>query len=191
MPLKDAQIFFQVEGAVSKIEVFTKDADQVRSMRPEILQAVGPMVRILAWQRVNSSFFTALQVERNVMFLILTLIIIVAAFNIISSQVMLVKDKGRGIAILRTIGATRGMILRIFFVTGASVGVIGTLAGSVLGIAFAANIETIRQWIQGLVGVNLSQAEVYFLSPLPAEVDPGELFLVGGMCRKSTRLNSR
>src|SRR3546814_1401947 len=89
MPLKDAQIFFQVEGAVSKIEVFTKDADQVRSMRPEILQAVGPMVRILDWQRVNSSFFTALQVERNVMFLILTLIIIVAAFKIISSQVML------------------------------------------------------------------------------------------------------
>src|SRR3546814_3266890 len=93
------------------------------------------------------------------MFLILTLIIIVAAFNIISSQVMLVKDKGRGIAILRTIGATRGMILRIFFVTGASVGVIGTLAGSVLGIAFAANIETIRQWIQSLVGVNLFRSE--------------------------------
>src|SRR3546814_18012126 len=113
-------------------------------MRPEILQAVGPMVRILDCQRVNSSFFTALQVERNVMFLILTLIIIVAAFNIISSQVMLVKDKGRGIAIPRTIGVTRGMILRIFFVTGASVGAIGRAEGRRVGKACVRPLQTRR-----------------------------------------------
>ena len=112
------------------------------------------------------------------MFLILTLIILVAAFNIISSQVMLVNDKGKGIAILRTIGATRGMILRIFFVTGASVGVIGTVVGSVLGIAFSLNIETIRQWIQSLSGVDLFQAEIYFLSQLPAKIDANEVTIV-------------
>jgi lipoprotein-releasing system permease protein len=142
---------------------------------------VGPTVWVRDWRQVNSTFFTALKVERNVMFLILTLIILVAAFNIISSQVMLVNDKGKGIAILRTIGATRGMVLRIFFVTGASVGIIGTVAGSILGIAFSLNIESIRQGIQGLVGVDLFQAEIYFLSQLPAKVDANEVILVIGM----------
>jgi len=112
------------------------------------------------------------------MFLILTLIIVVAAFNIISSLIMLVKDKGRDIAILRTMGATRGMIMRVFFISGASIGVIGTLGGFVLGLSFAANIETIRQWIQGLTGTELFAAEIYFLSQLPAEVDPTEVTTV-------------
>ena len=112
------------------------------------------------------------------MFLILTLIIVVAAFNIISSLIMLVKDKGRDIAILRTMGATRGMIMRIFLISGASVGVIGTLAGFALGLAFAENIEMIRQWIQGLTGTDLFAAEIYFLSQLPAVVDPPEVTYV-------------
>ena len=98
--------------------------------------------------RPTRSFFTALKVERNVMFLILSLIIMVAAFNIISGMIMLVKDKGRDIAILRTMGATRGAIMRVFFLSGAAIGVTGTLAGFLLGLAFAANIETIRQWLQ-------------------------------------------
>ena len=127
------------------------------------------------WQQTNSSFFTALQVERNVMFLILTLIIIVAAFNIISSLIMLVKDKGRDIAILRTMGATRGMIMRIFLLSGASVGVVGTLLGLVLGVAFCQNIEAIRQAIQSLSGTDLFSAEIYFLSHLPARLDWGEV----------------
>jgi len=132
-------------------------------------------MRIHDWQRANASFFNAIQVERNVMFLILTLIIVVAAFNIISSMIMLVKDKGSDIAILRTMGATRGTIMRIFFISGTSIGVIGTLGGFVAGLSFAANIETIRQWIQGLTGSDLFAAEIYFLSQLPAVVDPVEV----------------
>ncbi len=135
-------------------------------------------VRVHDWQRANASFFNAIQVERNVMFLILTLIIVVAAFNIISSMIMLVKDKGRDIAILRTMGATRGMIMRVFFLAGASVGTFGTLAGFAMGLSFAANIETIRQWIQGLTGTELFAAEIYFLSKLPAVVDPTEVIVV-------------
>ena len=112
------------------------------------------------------------------MFLILTLIILVAAFNIVSSMIMLVKDKGRDIAILRTMGATRGSILRIFFMSGASIGVIGTLSGLVLGVAFALNIETVRQGIQALTGTNLFAAEIYFLSKLPAKIDWSEVSAV-------------
>jgi len=180
MPLKAAQSFFRVRGA-SHIEVTIEHADRVAAVNDRILAAIGRNYWVRDWRQVNSSFFTALQVERNVMFLILTLIILVAAFNIISSQVMLVNDKGKGIAILRTMGATRGMILRIFFMTGASVGVIGTIAGGLLGIAFSANIETIRQWIQGLSGVDLFQAEIYFLSQLPARIDPNEVIMVVAM----------
>ena len=120
-------------------------------------------------------FRSAIQVERNVMFLILTLIIVVAAFNIISSLIMLVKDKGRDIAILRTMGATRGTVMRIFFLAGASIGTIGTFAGFGLGLAFTTNIESIRQWIEKITGTELFAAEIYFLSQLPAKVDPVEV----------------
>jgi lipoprotein-releasing system permease protein len=178
MPLGQAQIFFRKNNAVTGIEVMVEDPDKVFSVAGAIRQAVGSDYRFYDWQRTNASFFTALQVERNVMFLILTLIIVVAAFNVISSQIMLVNDKGKGIAILRTMGASQGMILRIFFMTGASVGLIGTIAGSVLGISFAMNIETIRQWIQSLTGANLFNAEIYFLSQLPADLDPDEVITV-------------
>src|SRR5690606_25679840 len=140
-----------------------------------------PSVYTVVWQRTNASFFNALQVERNVMFLILTLIILVAAFNIIASLIMLVKDKGRDIAILRTMGATRGMIMRIFLLSGASIGVLGTLLGFVLGLAFAENIEAIRQWLEKLTDTELFPAEIYFLSKLPAIVDPKEVASVVAM----------
>ena len=178
MPLAKAQIFFKKKKSISVLEILTVDADAISIIRKRLFTTLGPDVHILDWQQVNSSFFTALQVERNVMFLILTMIIIVAAFNIISSQIMLVNDKGRSIAILRTMGATRGMVLRIFFMTGASVGIIGTTLGSVLGIAFAVNIESIRQWIEGLTKTDLFAAEIYFLSKLPAVIDPGEVVSV-------------
>jgi len=178
MPLAQAQIFFRKKGVVSAIEVMIEDPDQVFSAAAAVRRAIGPGYRILDWQRVNSNFFTALQVERNVMFLILTLIMLVAAFNVISSQIMLVNDKAKGIAILRTMGATRGMILRIFFMTGASVGLTGTAAGSAVGIAFAMNIESIRQWIQSLTGADLFNAEIYFLSRLPAVLDWSEVITV-------------
>jgi lipoprotein-releasing system permease protein len=171
MPLEAAQAFMDMPDAVSSIEVLTTNPNDLQAVRPAILEAAGPSTRIVDWQQANGSFFNALQVERTVMFLILTLIILVAAFNIISSLIMLVKDKGRDIAILRTMGATRGMVMRIFFLTGASVGVIGTLAGFVLGVAFSSNIETIRQWIQGLSGTMLFDPTIYFLSRLPAKMD--------------------
>ncbi|MBL4720833.1 MAG: lipoprotein-releasing ABC transporter permease subunit [Alphaproteobacteria bacterium] len=178
MPLKNAQVFFKKKNAVSVLEIMTEDADAIGVMRGRLNRVLGSNVHVLDWQQVNSSFFTALQVERNVMFIILTLIILVAAFNIISSQIMLVNDKGRGIAILRTMGATKAMILRIFFMTGASVGLIGTTLGGVLGIAFALNIESIRRWIEGLTGSDLFAAEIYFLSQLPAVIDTNEVVTV-------------
>ncbi|MBM3951054.1 MAG: lipoprotein-releasing ABC transporter permease subunit [Rhodospirillales bacterium] len=178
MPLKAAQIYFRVPEAVTNLEVFVTDPDDAPRVGAHILGALQGKVRIHDWQQANSSFFNAVQVERNVMFLILTLIILVAAFNIVSSMIMLVKDKGRDIAILRTMGATRGSIMRIFFMSGASIGVIGTLAGFVLGVAFALNIEAIRQAIQGLTGGELFAAEIYFLSKLPARIDWSEVTAV-------------
>jgi lipoprotein-releasing system permease protein len=182
LPLEAAQIYFQMPGAATQVEVFVQDPTRVRAVNSEIRRALTDRpVRIVDWQDANSSFFNAVQVERNVMFLILTLIIIVAAFNIISSLIMLVKDKGRDIAILRTMGATRGAILRIFLLCGASVGMLGTAIGFALGLVFCLNIEGIRQALQALTGTELFSAEVYFLSQLPAVVDPGEVAQVVGM----------
>jgi lipoprotein-releasing system permease protein len=178
MPLEAAQIFFRLGEGVSGIEVMTTDPDNIRQIAYEVARAVGPQLRVANWQQTNSSFFGALQVERNVMFLILTLIILVAAFNIISSLIMLVKDKSQDIAILRTMGATRGSVLRIFFLAGASVGVIGTGLGFLLGILFTSNIETIRQWLQSATGAQLFPAEIYFLAHMPSKVEPMEVVSV-------------
>ncbi|RDD62139.1 lipoprotein-releasing ABC transporter permease subunit [Ferruginivarius sediminum] len=178
LPLAAAQKFFKHGDTVNAIEVFVRDPDTVDEVRGEIARVLGPGYRTVDWQRANASFFNAIQVERNVMFLILTLIILVAAFNIISGQIMLVKDKGADIAILRTMGATRGMIMRIFLISGASIGVVGTFLGFVLGLTFSLNIETIRQWLQSLTGTELFAAEIYFLSNLPAKVDPNEVVSV-------------
>lgn len=182
IPLETAQAFFRVgRGKVSSLEVMLESPDDVGRLRGPIREAAGGDVRLVDWQRANSSFFNAIQVERNVMFLILTLIIVVAAFNIISGLIMLVKDKGRDIAILRTMGATRGMVMRVFLLSGMSVGIIGTIIGFTLGLSFAANIETIRQWIEKLSGSELFAAEIYFLSQLPAKVDPVEVASVVAM----------
>jgi len=178
MPLEQAQLFFRTGNAVTSLEIYVSDPVQIRAARQALQPAVAGVGRVVDWQQSNSSFFTALQVERNVMFLILSLIIMVAAFNIISSLIMLVKDKGRDIAILRTMGATRGMIMRIFFLSGASVGVMGTVGGLILGVVFCLNIESIRQLIQTLSGTELFSAEVYFLSQLPAKIDWGEVVQV-------------
>jgi lipoprotein-releasing system permease protein len=177
-PLDAAQLFFRLPGAVSSLEVFVGDPDRVREERRLIAAALGGHVRIVDWQQANSSLFNAVEIERNVMFLILTLIIVVAAFNIISSMIMMVKDKGRDIAILRTMGASRPMILRIFVLSGASIGVVGTIAGFALGVAFASNIEAIRQAIQRLIGTDLFAAEIYFFTRIPARIDAGEVAAV-------------
>ncbi len=181
MPLDAAQVYFQLPDAVTTLEVFTRNPDLAPRLVGAVRAAVGPVGNIQDWQRANASFFTAIQVERNVMFLILTLIIVVAAFNIVSSLIMLVNDKGRDIAILRTMGATRGMVMRIFFLAGASIGTIGTLGGFLLGWGFAENIEAIRQLLQGLTGTELFSAEIYFLSQLPADVDGVEVVAIVAM----------
>ena len=179
LPMAAAQLYFQTGDAATQVEVFVRDPTRVRAVNTEIRRALQPRpIRVVDWQDANSSFFNAVQVERNVMFLILTLIIIVAAFNIVSSLIMLVKDKGRDIAILRTMGATSGAVLRIFLLCGATVGIMGTLIGFGLGLAFCLNIESIRQALQALTGTELFSPEVYFLSQLPAVVDPNEVIQV-------------
>lgn len=180
--LNAARSFFKTgTGKITNLEIMLTSPDLVKSTRSQIAKQAGVPVRILDWQRTNASFFNAIQVERNVMFLILTLIIVVAAFNVISGLIMMVNDKGKDIAILRTMGATRGMIMRIFLLSGMAVGLIGTAAGFLLGLAFSLNIETIRQWLQTLTNTKLFQAEIYFLSQLPAKVDPVEVATVTGM----------
>jgi len=181
MPLDQAQLFFKSGDAVNAIEVMVGHPDQVDDIRGPLVQVIGDGRYAVDWKQQNSSFFNALQVERNVMFLILTLIILVAAFNIISSMIMLVNDKRGSIAIMRTMGASRGTITRIFFMSGASVGVIGTVAGTVLGVVFCLNIETIRGWLEALTGTELFAAEIYFLSRLPAEIDVLEVVMVVAM----------
>jgi lipoprotein-releasing system permease protein len=178
MTLSDSQVFFKTGDAVSYVEVFTENPDKVDQMRAEMIRALDQQYRIGDWKTAQGDFVGALEVERNVMFLILTLIIVVAAFNIISSLIMLVKDKGRAIAIMRTMGASRGMIMRIFFMTGASIGVIGTLLGLVLGLLICDHIDAIKEFIQWVTGSDLFPDTVYYLSRLPAKVDPSEVLQV-------------
>jgi lipoprotein-releasing system permease protein len=181
MPLDAAQRFFRLPDSVNAVEIFVGDPDRTTAVHRGLLGALGPGYRTVDWQRSNAAFFGAIQTERNVMFMILSLIIVVAAFNVLSGQTMLVKDKGRDIAILRTMGATRGTVMRIFFLSGASIGVVGTAFGFALGLAFAENIEYIRQALQNMTGTQLFQAEIYFLSRLPAVVDPMEVGIVVGL----------
>ena len=143
-------------------------------MRPIVEKAAGRPVFTTDWRMRNVTFFSALQVERNVMFTILTLIVLVAALNIISGLIMLVKDKGRDIAILRTMGATKGSVLRVFFITGASIGTVGTIAGLLIGTIICANIESLKELISWITRTEVFSPELYFLSTLPADMDPTE-----------------
>jgi lipoprotein-releasing system permease protein len=178
MPLSEAQSYFNRDGDVNVIEIFLQDADRVDEARPAIEEAADRPILLTDWRQRNRTFFSALEVERNVMFLILTLIVLVAALNIISGLIMLVKDKSSDIAILRTMGATRGAVMRVFLITGASIGIVGTMAGFSLGLALALNVESIRGFISRLTNTNLFPAELYFLSRLPAEVNPTEVVTV-------------
>ncbi|MFC4626008.1 lipoprotein-releasing ABC transporter permease subunit [Daeguia caeni] len=178
MPLSEAQLFFNQEGKVQSLEIFADNPDNVDALRAPIEEAAGRQLSLIDWRQRNQTFFSALEVERNVMFMILTLIVLVAALNIISGLIMLVKDKGRDIAILRTMGATRGSILRIFLMTGAAIGVAGTFAGVVLGIVVCLNVERIREFFSWLSGTTLFNPELYFLSQLPAKMDLGETLSV-------------
>ncbi len=182
MPLAPAQLFFRSPGAVSQIEIHLRNPDDAWTVAGAIRAALaGRQIGILDWQRANSGFFQIVEVQRNVMFLILALIILVAAFNIISSLVMLVKDKGRDIAILRTMGAGRGAVMRIFLLCGGAIGGIGTLAGLGLGLLVCANLEHIRQGLMAATGTTLFDPEIYFLTRIPAVVNPWEVVQVAGL----------
>ncbi len=174
MPLQEAQAYFNRNGDVTAIEVYTNAPDRIDEFRKLVGEAAARPIYMIDWRQRNATFFNALQVERNVMFLILTLIVLVAALNIVSGLIMLVKDKGSDIAILRTMGASQGSIMRIFLITGSSIGVVGTLAGFLLGTVVCLNIDSIRRFLAWLTHTDLFNPELYFLSKLPADMNVRE-----------------
>jgi lipoprotein-releasing system permease protein len=175
MPLPESQAYFNRAGDVTSIEIYTDNPDRVdERFRKLIHDTAGRPIYMIDWQHRNATFFNALQVERNVMFLILMLILLVAALNIVSGLFMLVKDKGGDVAILRTLGATPGAIMRVFLITGASIGVVGTVVGFLLGTIICLNADAIRRFFSWLTNTELFSPELYFLSRLPAEMNAGE-----------------
>jgi len=185
MPFAEAQTYFKLNDgdtdAASMIEVIAESPEQAPALAKEIAAQLGPGYRVYDWKSSNNHIFQAVMVQRNVAFFIVMLIILVAAFNIISSLIMLVREKERQVAILRTMGAARGSILRIFFLCGSAIGVIGTTAGLLIGLLIAFNTEAIQLWLESLMGHKLFADELYFLSHLPSRVEPGEVLTVVGM----------
>jgi lipoprotein-releasing system permease protein len=178
MPLAQAQIFLGREASVDFIEVNLAEPDKAPALRSTLAAAAGPGAVVTDWTQRNKAYFTALQVERNVMRYIFMFIVALAALNIISGLVMLVKNKGRDIAILRTMGAGQGAVLRIFFMAGASIGLAGTFAGLLFGVLFCLNIEAIQNFVEWVTGVQVFNADIYFLAHVPAKIDWSEVALV-------------
>jgi lipoprotein-releasing system permease protein len=174
MPLTEAQAYFNRAGDVTAIEIYIDNPDRVDRFKDPVTSAAARPIFMIDWHQRNATFFNALQVERNVMFIILSLIVLVAAFNIISGLTMLVKDKSSDIGILRTMGATQGAIMRVFMITGASIGVSGTVIGFLAAVLICLNIESLRRFLSWLTSTDLFSPELYFLSRLPAELDWGE-----------------
>jgi lipoprotein-releasing system permease protein len=181
MPLGEAQRYFNRADTVDVLEVVVEDPENLAPVLADMKQTGLPNLSFSDWRQRNESFFTVLEVERNMMFIILSLIVLVAAFNIISGLIMLVKDKGRDIGILRTMGASKGAIMRVFLITGASIGVVGTLAGAVLGIVFCWKIDEIRQFVAWLTNTRLFDPEIYYLTRLPADINPQTTAVIVGM----------
>ena len=174
LPLEEAQLYFNSEGMVQTIEIFLDDPDAVDELRGPIEDASQRPLALIDWRQRNATLFSALEVERNVMFMILTLIVIVATLNIVSGLIMLVKDKGRDIAILRTIGATRRGVMRVFMMTGSAIGIAGTITGVILGVLVCWNIGAIQRFVQTVTGAEVWDPTVRFLSEIPADMDAGE-----------------
>ncbi|WP_308013021.1 lipoprotein-releasing ABC transporter permease subunit [Inquilinus sp. Marseille-Q2685] len=180
LPLPAAQSLLGLQG-VTRLDVNVRDPERIGDIARPLQEAAGSGVRFFDWKQALSGYLDIVAGQRNVIFVILSLIVLVAAFNIISSLIMLVKEKGADIAILRTMGASRGSILRIFFLAGATIGVIGTVAGLGLGIALADSLEALRQWLQQLTGTPIFDPRQYSLTRIPTEIDAGEVVLVCGM----------
>lgn len=183
MNFEMAQTHFHFPNTVSGIEIFAKDATQLDQIKEELFKILPQYENLYAvdWQQSNAGFIDALKVESSVMFLILTLIILVAAFNIISSMIMLVNDKNKNIALLRTLGMTKGGIMRIFLICGSSIGFVGTFLGFVLGVLFSANINNIKLWLESATDTTLFNPTIYFLSTLPSKVFASDVILIVGM----------
>ena len=178
IPWDKAESFLSVRGMAHGIEIFLNDQNLTSSVYLDLKNKLDSNLIIIDWKKRNSSFMNALAVEKNVMFIILTLIILVAAFNIISSMIMLVQTKKSDIALMRTMGASKYLIMRIFLLTGSIIGFLGTFVGSILGLVFASNIQEIRVFITNLVGEELFSPEIYFLSKLPSKINFDEVFSV-------------
>ena len=182
MPIDAAQVFLQRPGAATQIEVAVEDPERVRPVRNAVAAALaGERVRVIDWEENNNSYLAAVRIQRNVLFLILMFIILVAAFNVVSSMIMLVKDKGRDIAVLRTIGAGRGAVMRIFLMAGTAIGVSGIVLGVILGVLFCLNIQTLQGWVEAITGSSVFDPNVYFLTHLPSRLDWGEVEEVVGL----------
>lgn len=181
MPFAEAQGYFNLDGRASAVELFVDNPDKVGELRKPIEEAAQRSVYVTDWRHRNVTFFASLEMERNVMFIILTLIVLVAALNIVSGMTMLVKDKARDVAILRTMGATSGTVMRIFFITGAMIGIVGTLAGFGLGLFLCMHIEEVRQGLSWILGTQLYPPEIYFLARMKADMQTGETISVVAM----------
>jgi lipoprotein-releasing system permease protein len=180
-PLADAQRLLNLGNKISTIEVFLKEGTPLAEARRLVTQVVGLQGWVFDWYQTNFGFFAAIQAQTNVIFIVLTMIVLVAAFNIVSSLVMLVRTKTADIAILRTMGATRGAILRLFMLDGLAIGGIGVVVGSALGLAFATNIEAIRQWLQHTFGLVLFDESLYLLAEMPSHIEWQEVVGIGVM----------
>lgn len=172
MPLETAQKYLNIPNGVTHIDLFLKDPEDTEEVRDALARLLPDGFVVRDWRDLNRGFVGALQVESNVMFLILMLIVIVAAFNIVSSLVMLVKDKSKDIAVLRTFGVSRKSMMKIFILSGTSIGVMGAAFGTLFGVIIAIYIEPIRQFFQWATGRDLFPAELYYLSELPSKLVP-------------------
>jgi lipoprotein-releasing system permease protein len=178
MLLPESQLFFNENEAVSRLEINVTDADGVDNLYIPVQQAAGPNVRVSSWHDLNLALFDAVKIEHNVMFLILTLIVLVASLNVIAGLIMLVKDKSGDIAILRTMGASRGAMMRIFLIAGASIGIVGTMSGLIVGSLFAYFISDIERFVSWVFGMDVFSPEVYFLTHMPSKIEPFDLAAV-------------
>lgn len=181
IPLEISQKLFRTQNRIGGISIFTDNPLNIKEIKSEITKKFQDSFTIMDWQSSNSSFMRAVEIERNVMFLILTLITLVASFNIISCMIMLVKDKEKDIALLRTIGLSRSAISRVFFIVGASIGITGTLVGSIFGLIFSLNIKTIQQWLESILHTQVFSPEVYFLTHLPSLIRPMDVIVTIGV----------
>ncbi len=189
IPLRWGQIFFNTNNKVNEIEISLYNLNDIEKTQKILTQVLAEFSNptnsqdnndliIVDWKQTNQSLASVLKVEQNVMFIILSLIIMIAAFNIISSLVILVKDKSKSIAILRTMGKTKSSIARIFIFCGFAIGMIGTIFGSTIGIVFALNINSIKNWLESLIGVKMFDPMIYFLTTMPADLSYQQVAVV-------------